>query len=60
MDARRLNSSAQFAPETRIVFKISRPARTACVLWEEMSRAAIRIPVLWVAVWEVIGLKQRG
>ena len=45
--ARRLKSSAQLDSVTSIVFKISRPAKMACVRDGEISRAAIGMPVLW-------------
>ncbi len=49
MAERRLKSSVQADPVTWIVFRISRPAKIACVRLGETSKAAIgRPPVLWV------------
>ena len=53
---RRLKSSAQVDPDIWTVFNISRPARIACVLYGEMSRAAMGIPVLWEMLLEGKGL----
>lgn len=57
---RMLNSSEVCSRDTRMVFKISRPASTACVLWGEISNEAIGSPVLWVIVWEAPGLSLRS